>query len=89
MEMHRNESVGVDRVKCTPSVVWVGAYEGEVMLLRGLLLGARDREALLGADSEAPTSLNLFTYLARARLLGSRSGTFRQRSISCIVGLQS
>jgi hypothetical protein len=52
MEMHRNESVGVDQ--CTPSAVWVGADEGEVMLLRGLLLGARDREALLGADSEAP-----------------------------------
>jgi hypothetical protein len=52
MEMHRNESVGVDQ--CTPSAVWVGADEGEVMLLRGLLWGARDREALQGADSEAP-----------------------------------
>jgi hypothetical protein len=53
MEMPRNESVGVDWVKCTPSVVWVAVDEGEVVLPWGLLWGAGDREALQRADSEA------------------------------------
>jgi hypothetical protein len=63
--MPRNEFVGVVWVKCTPSVIWVTADEGEVVLPRGLLWGLVTKKFSNVQIARRPTSLDLFTHLLR------------------------
>jgi len=86
MMMPRNESVGVDWVKCTPSVVWVGADEGEVVLLRGFSGGLVAEKLSKVQIARGPTSLDLFTHLPRGgehveKLRSSRLRSFVQPEI--------
>lgn len=65
MKIPRNESVGVGWVKCTLSVVWVVAVEGEAVLPWGLSGGLVAEKLSKVPIARGPTSLDQCTHLPR------------------------